>query len=159
MGILVNPVAVLRSNLAEAVAVFRRYEALHRAKNTEDSLKKAEVNAELAGRFQKILDCTEGPWIPEGQGHHSAFGERFQVGDISKQVGGLTIRDYFAAHATTDDVQAVVNQHHENHTRTIKARTESGKAVERYRPLDRAEARYLWADQMLAARSKENVQA
>lgn len=88
------------------------------------------------------------------QGHNSAFGERFQVGDISKQVCGLTIRDYFAAHAAEKDIMSMVNQHFEDHH---KVSTHTGN--EAYVPLTRAEARYLWADQMLAVRSKENVQA
>lgn len=45
----------LCSALKEAAAQFRYYEAQHRAKNTEDSLKKAEVNNELAARFEAIV--------------------------------------------------------------------------------------------------------
>jgi hypothetical protein len=39
----------------EAVATLRRYEALHRAKGTVDSTAKAEVNAELAARFDATI--------------------------------------------------------------------------------------------------------
>lgn len=43
------------ADLCEAAATLRRYEALHRAKNTEDSLSKAEVNAALAARFEATI--------------------------------------------------------------------------------------------------------
>ena len=43
------------ADLREAAATLRRYEALHRAKNTEDSLAKAEVNAALATRFEATI--------------------------------------------------------------------------------------------------------
>ncbi|MEE1869034.1 hypothetical protein [Pseudomonas auratipiscis] len=42
-------------DLALAAQTLRRYEALHRAKNTDDSFKKAEVNAELASRFERTI--------------------------------------------------------------------------------------------------------
>lgn len=45
----------LLDDLEVAAKTLRRYEALHRDKNTEDSLKKAEVNAELASRFEATL--------------------------------------------------------------------------------------------------------
>lgn len=45
----------LFDDLVIAAETLRRYETLHRAKNTEDSLKKAEVNAELASRFEATL--------------------------------------------------------------------------------------------------------
>lgn len=45
----------LRTDLEEAARTLRRYEALHRAKNTPDSLAKAEVNAALASRFERTL--------------------------------------------------------------------------------------------------------
>lgn len=45
----------LFDDLEVAANTLRRYEALHRDKNTEDSLKKAEVNAELASRFEATL--------------------------------------------------------------------------------------------------------
>lgn len=45
----------LLEDLREATATLRRYEALHRAKNTEDSTKKAEANAALAVRFEATI--------------------------------------------------------------------------------------------------------
>lgn len=45
----------LLADLIEAAATLRRYEANHRAKCTDDSLKKAEVNAELASRFEQTI--------------------------------------------------------------------------------------------------------
>lgn len=41
--------------LVEAAQTFRRYEQNHRDKNTPDSLTKAEVNADIAGRIEKAL--------------------------------------------------------------------------------------------------------
>lgn len=45
----------LRDDLQEAARTLRRYEELHRAKNTPDSLAKAEANATLAARFERTL--------------------------------------------------------------------------------------------------------
>lgn len=45
----------LLADLITAAGTLRHYEALHRAKNTEDSLKKAEVNAALAARFEQAI--------------------------------------------------------------------------------------------------------
>lgn len=45
----------LLADLITAAGTLRHYEALHRAKNTDDSLKKAEVNAELASRFERTI--------------------------------------------------------------------------------------------------------
>ncbi|MGY3014709.1 hypothetical protein ACVWZ5_000214 [Pseudomonas sp. TE6283] len=42
-------------DLVEAAAQLRKYETLHRAKGTADSLAKAEVNAELASRFERAI--------------------------------------------------------------------------------------------------------
>jgi hypothetical protein len=42
-------------DLQEAAKTLRHYEALHRAKNTEESTKKAEVNAALAARFEATI--------------------------------------------------------------------------------------------------------
>ena len=41
--------------LEKAAKTFRFYEKNHRAKNTEDSLKKAEVNAALAKEIEDFL--------------------------------------------------------------------------------------------------------
>ena len=45
----------LLADLREAAATLRRYEALHRAKGTDDSTAKAEVNAALAARFEATI--------------------------------------------------------------------------------------------------------
>lgn len=45
----------LLADLREAAATLRRYEALHRAKGTAESTAKAEVNAELASRFEATI--------------------------------------------------------------------------------------------------------
>lgn len=45
----------LLADLSEAAATLRRYEALHRAKGTAESTAKAEVNAELATRFEATI--------------------------------------------------------------------------------------------------------
>lgn len=45
----------LLTDLIEAAATLRRYESLHRAKDTAESTAKAEVNAELAARFEATI--------------------------------------------------------------------------------------------------------
>lgn len=45
----------LLKDLQEAAATLRRYEVHHREKGTADSLAKAEVNAELAARFERTI--------------------------------------------------------------------------------------------------------
>ena len=45
----------LLADLIDAAATLRRYEALHRSKGTEESTAKAEVNAELATRFEATV--------------------------------------------------------------------------------------------------------
>ncbi|WP_099431075.1 hypothetical protein [Pseudomonas mosselii] len=45
----------LLADLVEAVAQLRKYETLHRAKGTAESLAKAEVNVELASRFEQTI--------------------------------------------------------------------------------------------------------
>lgn len=45
----------LLADLELAAATLRRYESLHRAKNTEESLAKAKVNAELAAKFEATI--------------------------------------------------------------------------------------------------------
>ncbi len=51
--------ARLLADLTEAAATLRRYEASHRAKDTADSLAKAEVNAELATRFEATIAASK----------------------------------------------------------------------------------------------------
>lgn len=50
----------LFADLLEAATTLRRYEALHRVKNTEESTAKAEVNAELAARFEATIAKARG---------------------------------------------------------------------------------------------------
>lgn len=45
----------LLADLVEAARTLRRYEELHRAKGTDESIAKAEVNAELASRFESTI--------------------------------------------------------------------------------------------------------
>ncbi|OOH81319.1 hypothetical protein BOW65_09565 [Pseudomonas koreensis] len=45
----------LLSDLVTAAETLRRYEALHRAKGTTESLEKAKVNAGLAARFEQTI--------------------------------------------------------------------------------------------------------
>ncbi|WP_040263754.1 hypothetical protein [Pseudomonas massiliensis] len=45
----------LLADLALAAATLRRYEELHRAKGTAESAEKAEVNANLAARFEATI--------------------------------------------------------------------------------------------------------
>lgn len=55
---LIANVGALRRDLAEAARTLRTYEHLHRAKNTPDSLAKAETNAALAAKFEHTLSLT-----------------------------------------------------------------------------------------------------
>jgi hypothetical protein len=50
---------VLLSDLKAAAQLLREYEAHHRAKNTEDSLTKADVNAQMAARFEAAIGLAE----------------------------------------------------------------------------------------------------
>lgn len=50
----------LYADLAVAAALLRKYETLHRAKKTAESTAKAEVNAELAERFELTLAKARG---------------------------------------------------------------------------------------------------
>lgn len=51
----VHPLSPALLLLAEAANKFRSYEVQHRAKNTAESLAKAEVNAEIAGRIEGFV--------------------------------------------------------------------------------------------------------
>lgn len=57
---LIATVPELFDDLIEAAATLRRYETLHRAKNTEESTAKAEVNAALAARFEATIAKAKG---------------------------------------------------------------------------------------------------
>ena len=61
-----------------------------------------------------------------------AFGELQQVGDVAMRDGGLSIRDYFAAHASEEDIARVLE----------------------YNMITRQQARYMHADDMLKERAK-----
>lgn len=50
----------LLADLIDAAAQLRTYEALHRAKGTDDSTAKAEVNAALAARFEATIARARG---------------------------------------------------------------------------------------------------
>ncbi len=45
----------LLADLREAAATLRRYESLHRAKGTDESIVKANVNAAMAARFESTI--------------------------------------------------------------------------------------------------------
>lgn len=80
-----------------------------------------------------------------------AFGEFKQVGELARQTGGVTVRDYFATHASEHDIMGMVNGHFEEHHKRKHA---DPTYTEVYKPLTRHEARYLWADAMLEERMK-----
>jgi Ribonuclease G/E len=50
----------LLGDLIEAAAILRKYEGYHRAKNTDESTAKAEVNAALAARFEATIAKARG---------------------------------------------------------------------------------------------------
>lgn len=50
--------ADLTRDLKEAAATLRKYESYHRAKGTEESTAKADVNASLAARFESTIAKT-----------------------------------------------------------------------------------------------------
>ena len=52
---LIAAAPAVLADLVDAAAQLRKYETLHRAKGTEDSLAKAKVNAELASRFEQTI--------------------------------------------------------------------------------------------------------
>lgn len=52
--------AALITDLSQAASTLRRYEKAHRAKGTDDSNAKAEVNAALAARFELTLENVTG---------------------------------------------------------------------------------------------------
>jgi hypothetical protein len=52
---LIAAAPCMLADLREAAATLRRYEELHRAKGTDDSTAKAEVNDALATRFEATI--------------------------------------------------------------------------------------------------------
>ncbi|WP_063912549.1 MULTISPECIES: hypothetical protein [Pseudomonas] len=52
---LIAATPAMLADLVDAAAQLRKYETLHRAKGTADSLAKAEANAELASRFERTI--------------------------------------------------------------------------------------------------------
>lgn len=74
-----------------------------------------------------------GPAFPDGSTNEWGNANR----------GGMRLRDYFACHASDHDVSMTITEYYEeNYTR------------EDYRPITRQQARYIFADAMLEARSK-----
>lgn len=57
---LIAQAPTLLADLTDAAAQLRKYETLHRAKGTPDSLEKAEVNAALAARFEATIAAAVG---------------------------------------------------------------------------------------------------
>lgn len=55
---LIAQAPAMLADLKLAAETLRRYEAAHRAKNTEESTAKAEVNASLASRFEETIRKT-----------------------------------------------------------------------------------------------------
>lgn len=74
---------------------------------------------------------------------HSAdlkvFPQLMAIGEMAVASEGMTLRDYFAAQATDGDVKAIIEQ--------------AGWA-EPTQTISRQQARYIHADEMLAARDK-----
>lgn len=65
----------LTADLTVAAATLRRYETLHRAKGTADSTAKAEVNAELAARFEATIARAIERTANEGYAGGNALGK------------------------------------------------------------------------------------
>lgn len=57
---LIEQAPTLLADLVDAAALLRRYEELHRAKGTEDSNKKADVNAAMTSRFERTIAAARG---------------------------------------------------------------------------------------------------
>lgn len=89
----------LRSDLELAAQTLRRYEALHRAKGTAESLEKARVNMGLAAQFEATLSTTPSTVEPARLSErdmmrsnlwyvtHAATLERAQRGEIYGSFG------------------------------------------------------------------------
>lgn len=92
----------------------------------------------VISEFWNWVPAGYAPAIPADGG--PAFGELKQVGDRAIKQGGLTIRDYFAIHASADEVAALQKRKHAERADDM--------------PLNDFEARYLYADQMLKGRAK-----
>lgn len=78
-----------------------------------------------------------GPAFPVNDTYHG-------VGNIERGSEGMTLRDFFAASATEEDIAAIMKQH---------IRSGFGAAHAGY-SITRGQARYLHADDMLAAREQ-----
>lgn len=57
---LIAQAPTMLADLTDAAAQLRKYETLHRAKGTPDSLEKADVNAALAARFEATIAAAVG---------------------------------------------------------------------------------------------------
>ena len=72
----------------------------------------------------------------------SAFPLLARMGDDAVTHGGLTVRDWLAANASEDDIESCRHVWSADHERIVERRS-------------REEARYAFADRMLAVRAKE----
>jgi hypothetical protein len=59
-AVLMAAAPQLLADLTDAAAQLRKYETLHRAKGTPDSLEKADVNGALAARFEATIAAAVG---------------------------------------------------------------------------------------------------
>jgi hypothetical protein len=76
------------------------------------------------------------------------------LGLTPKEMRGMTLRDYFAAHATDDDICSAMDRIPK--VETVRDLGNGHKVIERgYPPNIRQMARFMHADAMLAERSKE----
>ena len=66
----------------------------------------------------------------------------------SQQFAGMSLRDYFAAKADSEDVVEILSEHYDAWCDSGTTRTPE------YHQPSRAEARYMFADAMLAERAK-----
>ena len=75
--------------------------------------------------------------------------------DLSVLHHGLSIRDYFAAKATDDDIQEIMQKHRNNPQQPVDSivRGELWVGLTHY-TITRQQARYMHADAMLSERAK-----
>ncbi|WP_281690788.1 hypothetical protein [Pseudomonas sp. PARCl1] len=74
MANFISCAPLLLADLIDAAAQLRKYEALHRAKGTAESLAKAEANAILAFRFEQTISTATG--VKPVIGTSSSLGQR-----------------------------------------------------------------------------------
>ena len=87
-----EPHYALIEALQEATETLRRYEAYHRTKGTDESTAKAEVNAALASKFEKVLadykqttTPADVPICPHGEQGHCYECEQEQSAEETAQ--------------------------------------------------------------------------